>query len=87
MVVLTPDGGWDDEKLQKSFLEKLLSGTGATIKTVTALGKKHLAYPIKKQAEGFYLLVQVEGIIKAGDLEKQTRLVPGVLRYLLTALE
>ncbi len=84
MVVLTPDGGWDDVKTHTAFLEKFLSGTGATIKNVTPLGKKRLAYPIEKQTEGFYLLGALVGLMKAGDLEKQARLTSGVLRYLLT---
>ena len=85
MLVLRPDGAWDQEKERTSLVEKLLSGIGVTVKAVTAMGKKHLAYEIDKQSEGFYVLATLEGAaVKAGELEKQVRTGNDVLRYLLT---
>lgn len=85
MLVLRSDGMWDQEKERTSLLTKLLGGLGVTVKDVTPMGKKYLAYEIDKQSEGFYVVATLEGAgVKVGELEKQVRLTPGVLRYLLT---
>jgi small subunit ribosomal protein S6 len=82
MVVLRPDFGVD-EKDVKAALMKLLSGR--ELKELTVLGKKQLAYPIKKQSEGVYAVAVIEGApIKVGELEKQLKMGTDILRYLLT---
>lgn len=76
-----------DTKAAETLIKKLI-GDGVTIKELTPLGKKQLAYPIKKQTEAVYLLATIEadGLV-VGEVEKQARLMPDVLRYLLTVKE
>lgn len=89
MVVFRPDYPADDQKSLNAFLTKLTGG--ATLTSVNVLGKKHLAYPIKKmgvagmQKEGIYVLVRLQGApIKIGAIEKEVSMGNDVLRYLLT---
>lgn len=48
-----------DETATKASIEKFTSLINANgkVESVEEIGKKKLAYPIKKQAEGYYVLV------------------------------
>ena len=87
MLVLRPDflpaqAGGVDEKPIKDLVTKLIGDHKLT--ALTVLGKKRLAYPIKKQVEGIYAVAQFAGApLKVVDLEKQTKLGKDYLRYLL----
>lgn len=89
MVVFRADFPVDDEKKIREFLTKLTGG--ASIESVSVLGKKRLAYPIKKvgvagrQTEGVYVLAIVEGNdVRVAAIEKEVGLGTDVIRYLLT---
>ncbi len=86
MVLVNASVDMTAEKTQKDLVTKLV-GAGVTVKEVTSLGKKQLAYIIKKQKEATYLVAVVEGTIKVADIEKRTRLMDDVLRYMLTVKE
>ncbi len=64
----------------------LIKATGATVIRDENLGKLKLAYPIKHQKHGFYMLVQfdAEGAVIA-KLENDLRLNENVLRHQLTS--
>jgi len=85
MVVLRPDFS-PEEKAVRSLVEKLIGDR--KIKELTIMGKKRLAYPIKKQTEGMYVVATVTGApMNVGALEKQIKLGTDVLRFLLTVKE
>ena len=42
------------------FVSNLLTKNGATIEKVDRWGKRHLAYPVKKQKDGYYTLINFE---------------------------
>ena len=85
MLVLRPDFGVE-EKQARDLAEKLIGDR--KIKELTILGKKRLAYPIKKQTEGVYVVVTFTGsAMNVGALEKQIKLGADVLRFLLTVKE
>lgn len=88
MVIFRPDFGLPagkagvDEKPIKDALSKFIGNR--MIKECTVLGKKQLAYPIKKQSEGIYALVTFAGApINVVELEKQLKSGTDILRYLL----
>ena len=85
MLVLRPDFGVE-EKQVRELAQKLIGDR--QIKAVTVMGKKRLAYPIKKQTEGVYVVATFSGdAINIGAFEKQTKLGNDVLRFLLTVKE
>jgi ribosomal protein S6 len=86
MVVVNSAVDLTGDKAQKDLVEKLV-GAGATVTEVTSLGKKTLAYPIKKQTEATYLLATVTGTVKSADIDKKSKLMDEVLRFLLTVKE
>ena len=82
MLVLRPDFGIE-EKQVRGLVEKLIGDR--KIKELTVMGKKRLAYPIKKQTEGVYVVVIIIGAaMDIGAFEKQTKLGADVLRFLIT---
>lgn len=86
MLVVRPDFPVDDTKKRDALIEKLVKG--AKILDVTLLGKKHLAYPIRKQTDGIYILIHLEGnSLKTGDIEKEAKLGTDVIRFLLLERE
>ena len=86
MLVFRPDFDTKDVKKRDEVIKMLLSQTSSKVKEISDLGKKRLAYPIKKFEEGGYIVAQLEGgAIKLGDIEKQSRLQTDVIRYLLIA--
>lgn len=82
MVLVSPAVDMTGDKTQTDLVKKLVGDT-ATIKEVTSLGKKHLAYVIRKQSEATYLVATLEGTLKVGDLEKKSKLMDDVLRFML----
>ena len=90
MVVFRTDFPVDDEKKICEFLTKLTGG--AVITNLSDLGKKLLAYPIKKigvsgrQTEGIYVTATAETeYINMAAIEKGANMKGEVLRYLITA--
>lgn len=84
MVVLRPEFPVDDEAKRQSVMESLVGTEGATISSISFVGKKRLAYPIKKLSEGVYLLASVQSRgIRSADVEKRASLNNDVIRYLL----
>jgi small subunit ribosomal protein S6 len=85
MAVFRPDV---DEKTLEAAVAKLVAGDGITVKKFDVMGKKTLAYPIKKYTEGLYILATIEGAaLRADEIEKRVKLGSDVLRYLLTVQE
>ncbi len=82
-MVLRSDFDGDDAKKREDLIKKLLGE--ASVKASSFMGKKTLAYPIRKQTEAVYVLAQVEGDrINVGEVEKRAKLEEAVLRFLLT---
>lgn len=75
-------------KSAQEMIEKLVSVFKGKIEKVEDLGEKELAYPIKKQENGYYLNIklQMEGSAAKGILAKLA-LDDSLLRYLLVKTE
>ncbi len=89
MVILRTDAtdAGDDKKV-KSIVEKMLADTDGKITDIDMMGKRSLSYPIVKQKEGIYLDVTVgSASLKVGDIQKTAKLMPEVLRFLVTLKE
>lgn len=72
------------EKLVEK-VKKWIQDSGGKLASVDIWGKKELAYPIKKQNEGIYLLLNFSG--NPPDLEKKIKIEESILRYLLVRKE
>lgn len=86
MVVVSASVDLTSDKAQKDLIEKLVGDAG-TVTEVASLGKKTLAYPIKKQTEAAYLVATVTGNVKSAVVDKKSKLMDEILRFLLTVKE
>ncbi len=65
-----------------------ITDAGGSIAKVDLWGKRKLAYPVRKQKEGQYILVRTNMEPKFGaELERNMRFLEPVLRFLLTSAE
>ena len=81
MIILNPE---TDERTIAPTLEKLLQivpSSGGTVDKIDTWGKRRLAYDIKKQSEGFYIVVDMTTTPEiAQELDRQLGLNESVLR-------
>ena len=88
MFIVRPDIG--DEGLEKlvSTLESQVSGAGGTVKSVERMGKRRLAYMVRRFQEGTYILFTVEG---GGDaiheMERRLRVTEPVIKFLTVRVD
>jgi len=83
-------GQFTEEEVEsiKETVKKLIVKFEGTITLEDSLGKKRLAYPIKKVAQGYYLLFEFD--LDGQNLKKlndELKLEPKVLRHLVTRKE
>ena len=80
-----------DETSLKDVVEKVkgwITEAGGTISKTDFWGKKKLAYAIRKQKEGQYVLIRAQMDPSVGaTIERNLRFTEPVLRFLLTVIE
>ncbi|MBB4071145.1 30S ribosomal protein S6 [Canibacter oris] len=81
MVILDPK---TDERTVKASMEKFLTAVTdaeGTVESVDIWGKRRLAYEIKKQSEGIYVVVNFTATPAAtAELDRQLNLSESVMR-------
>jgi small subunit ribosomal protein S6 len=83
MFIVRPDMAEEDQDKLISTLESAVSTSGGTVKNVEKMGKRRLAYIVRRFREGIYILLTVEG---AGglihELERRLRVSEPVIKFL-----
>ncbi len=81
MIILDPE---TDERNLQPTLEKMMSVVGkqgGSVDEIDIMGRRRLAYEIKKQAEGIYAVVQMTAEpATAQELDRQLGLNESILR-------
>ena len=79
-----------DETAFKGAIERVqgwITESGGSVDKVDVWGRRRLAFPIRKQRDGQYVLLNVTLDPKsASDLERNIRYLETVLRHMLTAI-
>lgn len=85
MYILMPDLAEDAIKAENAALQKIITDNGGKITGVNEWGMKDLAYAIKKQTKGYYVVVNFTADNKAlSEFERLTSLDAKVMRFLVT---
>ncbi|MDP9800892.1 small subunit ribosomal protein S6 [Arcanobacterium wilhelmae] len=88
MIILDPEV---DERNLQSYLEKLLAvvpAEGGSVDKTDVMGRRRLAYDIKKKSEGVYVVVYMTAeSATALELDRQLGLNESVLRTKLLRFE
>ncbi len=75
----------NDRKAEVEKLAKLLTSNGAKVSKTDEWGLKDLAYEIKKEKKGYYVVLKVEAEPAAlKEFDRLTKIDNNVLRYLIT---
>ena len=74
-----------DRKAEIEKLAKLLTSNGAKVSKTDEWGLRDLAYEIKKEKKGYYVVLKVEAEPAAlKEFDRLTKIDNNVLRYLIT---
>lgn len=83
MFIVRPDIGEEDMEKLVSTLDSQISGAGGTVKNIERMGRRRLAYTVRKFREGFYVLVTIEGggeLMK--EVERRLRVTEPVIKFI-----
>ena len=70
------------------FVSNLIKKNGGNVEKVDRWGKRHLAYPVKKQADGKYVLINFEAdpaVIK--EIDRVMKIQDDILKNLIVKIE
>lgn len=88
MFIVRPD--LQEEEIDKliSNLEAQAKSAGATVKNVERMGKRRLAYLVRKFMDGFYVLLTVDADGKAiHEIERRLRVSEPVIKFISVRID
>ena len=86
MYILKSDLDEEARKNANEELAKIITSNGGTVNACDeSMGLRELAYPIKKENKGYYVVIKVTmGNEAIAEFNRRTRINPLVLRFLIT---
>ena len=88
MVIFSTSLTDEDEKTQTSQIEDLIRHEKGTIHLVDHWGKRKLAYPIKKQRQGFYEWFYFElDPSRIAEIDRKLKMSETIIRFLAFKME
>lgn len=89
MYIIRPELDEAGVKSANADIQKLLTDNGGKVTDVNEWGLRDLAYAIKKETKGYYVVlkVEIEEHKTIVEFERLTRNNANVLRYLITDAE
>ena len=88
MFIVSPDGAEEDIDKINGQIEGVITAGGGKVEKIEKLGKRRLAYLVKKFREGSYVLftVQADGAI-VREVERRLRVMDLVIKYLTVRMD
>ena len=87
LFIVTPDSSEEDLKAVATKIKGVVSGMDGVVTSYDEQGKKKLAYSVKKQNKGYYVLMDYVGSADiVSEIERNMRLDDRVLKYLTVKL-
>jgi small subunit ribosomal protein S6 len=88
MFIVRPDMPEEEQDRLISGLEANVTGAGGTIKNVERMGKRRLAYVVRKFQEGIYVLLTIEGAGQViHEVERRLRVSEPVIKFLTVRVD
>lgn len=88
MFIVRPDMTEEDQDKLVSTLQSAVTSSGGTVKSVDRMGKRRLAYTVRKLHDGIYILMTLEG--SGGlvhELERRLRVTEPVIKFLTVRID
>src|SRR3712207_5100277 len=88
MFIVRPDVGDEDlDKLVGGF-ETSVTNSGGTVRNVERMGKRRLAYVVRKFQEGNYVLMTIDADGKGvAELERRMRVSEQVIKFITVRID
>lgn len=84
MYILRPSLDDDARKTVITGLHEILTKNGAKITKVDEWGLRDLAYEIKKEKKGYYVVLKIEADVEATkEFDRLAKINPNLLRHLI----
>jgi len=88
MFIVRPDMPEEDQDKLISTLESAVTSSGGHLKNVEKMGKRRLAYSVRRFRDGLYVLLTVEGGgAVMHELERRLRVTEPVLKFLTVRID
>ncbi len=88
MFIVRPDMPEEDQDKLISNLETQVGTAGGTMKSVERMGKRRLAYTVRKFQDGIYMLMVLEGeggMVK--EVERRLRVTEPVIKFITVRVD
>ncbi len=88
MFIVRPDMAEEDQDKLISTLESVVTTSGGVMKNVEKMGKRRLAYMVRRFHDGIYILLTLEG--SGGlvhELERRLRVSEPVIKFLTVRID
>lgn len=88
MFIVRPDMAEEDQDKLISTLESVVTSSGGQMKNVEKMGKRRLAYLVRRFHDGVYILLTLEG--SGGlihELERRLRVSEPVIKFLTVRID
>jgi small subunit ribosomal protein S6 len=88
MFIVRPDMAEEDQDKLISTLETAVTSSGGAVKSVGKMGKRRLAYMVRRFHDGLYMLLTVEG--SGGlvhELERRLRVTEPVIKFITVRID
>ena len=88
MFIVRPDMADEDLEKLVSLLETTVASAKGSVKSIDRMGKRRLAYMVRKFREGIYILMTIEGegtVIH--ELERRLRVTEQVIKFLTVRVD
>jgi small subunit ribosomal protein S6 len=88
MFIVRPDMAEEDQDKLISTLESAVTSSSGQVKNVERIGKRRLAYTVRRFQDGIYVLLTVEG--SGGlihELERRLRVTEPVIKFLTVRID
>ena len=87
LFIVTPDSSEEELKAVADKFQGVVTGMNGKVASYDEQGKKSLAYNVKKQSKGYYVLMDYLGQAEVvSELERNMRLDDRILKYLTVKL-
>ena len=88
MFIVRPDMPEEEQDRLISSLETNVSGAGGTVKNVERMGKRRMAYAVRRFQDGIYVLLTVEGEgAVVHELERRLRVTEPVIKFITVRVD
>jgi len=88
MFIVRPDMTEEDQDKLVANLESQVGTAGGTVKSVERMGKRRLAYKVRKFNDGIYVLMTLEGdgaMVK--EVERRLRVTEPVIKFITVRVD